>query len=440
MPPAPSESTPPSKKPFYSGRSEHRARSHESAQHESSEPQTPPPVHPLIPVGDAKMVRTQAELAGLVEQLRAAGRFAYDSEFIGELTYIPKLCLIQVATTQAVSLIDPIEKIDLTPFWELLCDAAAENIGHAGEQDLEPAFRHLLRCPANVFDTQIAAGFIGIAYPTSLSKLVRSMVNVNLGKGLTFTHWDQRPLSPMQLRYAADDVRYLLAVRENIGRRLTELGHEAWAMEESEALCDPEQFQFDPDHQCRRARGASSLSPSGLAILRELIIWRNNAARLHDLPPRTFLKDDILVEMSRNPVRSVDKLARVRGLPRPVEQSHGKEIVGAIGRAAAMPSQELPASRQHEETPTEKFRADGLWAAVQCLSLGRGIDPNLVANRQEISQLYRYFSGGLAEPDVRLLKGWRLEAVGNALLSMVRKAGSAQINWQDGQLRAKAAD
>jgi ribonuclease D len=152
------------------------------------------------------------------------------------------------------------------------------------------------------------------------------------------------------------------------------------------------------------------------------------------------VKDDVLVEMARNPVTSVDKLARVRGLPRPVEQSHGKEIVEAIGRAVAMPSQQWPASRQFEETPTEKFRSDGLWAAVQCLSLGRGIDPNLVANRQEISQLYRYLSGNGTEPDVRLLKGWRLEAVGNALLSMVRKAGSAQINWQDGQLRATAAE
>jgi ribonuclease D len=398
---------------------------------------TPLPEHPLIPRGPAKMVQTQAELADLVEQLRASKRFAYDSEFIGELTYIPKLCLIQVATAEAVSLIDPIAPIDLTPFWELLCDAAIEKVVHAGAQDLEPACRHLQRAPVNVFDTQIAAGFIGITYPTSLLKLVKSLVNVNLGKGLTFTHWDQRPLSAMQLRYAADDVRYLLAVREKIGEKLVKLGHEAWAAEECREMCDPEQFRFDADHQCRRARGASSLSQSGLAILRELMIWRDGAARLHDVPPRSFVKDEILVEMSRNPVKVVEKLGRVRGLPRPVELAYGKEMVEAVNRAAELPKDEMPVTKQTEESPTEKFRSDSLWAAVECLSLGRGIDPNLVANRSEIGQLNRYLAArDAAEPEVRLLTGWRLEAIGKPLLEMVREGKGMQMSWREGELRS----
>jgi ribonuclease D len=438
MPPAPSESTPPGRKPFYSGRAGHRNRSHQSAQHElGSDPSPKPPDHPLIPLGEAKMVGTQEGLSELIAKLRGAGRFAYDSEFIGELTYIPKLCLIQVATADTVALIDPIEKIDLTAFWELLCDRAVEKVVHAGAQDLEPAFRHLQRSPANIFDTQIAAGFISLAYPASLSKLVKGMTGVNLGKGLTFTHWDQRPLSPMQLRYAADDVRYLLAVRERIGQRLAELGHEEWAKEECLELCDPEQFRFDPDRQCRRARGASSLSASGLAILRELMIWRNDAARTHDVPPRSFVRDEVLVDLSRNPPKSVDKLGKVKGLPRPVELAHGKEIVEAIAKAAATPNHQIPALRQYEETPAEKFRSDGLWAAVEVLSLGRGIDPNLVSSRQEISQLYRYLAGNGPEPEIRLLKGWRMEAIGKPLLAMVQNGHIAQITWHEGQMRVR---
>ncbi|MGH8612402.1 MAG: ribonuclease D, partial [Gammaproteobacteria bacterium] len=112
-------------------------------------------------------------MSELIGRVRAAGTFAYDSEFIGELTYIPKLCLIQLATTREVALVDPLANgIDLSPFWELVCDPSVEKVVHAGQQDIEPVVRHVGRVPSNVFDTQIAAGFAGMAYPTSLSRLV----------------------------------------------------------------------------------------------------------------------------------------------------------------------------------------------------------------------------------------------------------------------------
>src|SRR4051812_47295594 len=231
---------PKSRRPY--SRADHRARAHESAHTDAPLPPENTPDLPLVPKGPAPLLTTDDEVRELIDHCRAAGRFAYDSEFIGELTYHPKLCVLQVASDERVALIDPLADIDLMPFWELLADPAVEKIVHAGDQDIEPVVRHLNRSPANFFDTQIAAGFCGLPYPVSLSKLVGELTGARLGKGLTFTHWDQRPLSAMQLRYAADDVRYLPAVRAELGRRLEANGHTSWAKEECEALCEPSQY------------------------------------------------------------------------------------------------------------------------------------------------------------------------------------------------------
>src|SRR4051812_27454511 len=228
-------------------RPQHRSKSHEQAHsEEETHGGVDEHLNPLIPQGPAGMATTQGELGELIDRLRAAGTFAYDSEFIGELTYLPKLCLIQVATAVEVTLIDPMAPIDLTPFWELVADASIEKVTHAGQQDLEPIIRHLNRPGQNVFDTQIVSGFVGMAYPVSLSKLVREIVGARLGKGLTFSHWDQRPLSAQQLKYAANDVRYLPAIRVELGQRLEALGHTAWAQEECDAQCDVGLYRFDP--------------------------------------------------------------------------------------------------------------------------------------------------------------------------------------------------
>src|SRR3954462_5024037 len=131
-------------------RSVHRARSHETAHEEPPPADSKIPEHPLIPRGAADLIVTQPKLVELIEHLREAGSFAYDSEFIGELTYHPKLCLVQVASAKRVSLIDPLaEEIDLTLFWELIADGSIEKIVHAGAQDVEPVVRHLGRAPAN---------------------------------------------------------------------------------------------------------------------------------------------------------------------------------------------------------------------------------------------------------------------------------------------------
>jgi len=392
--------------------------------------------HPLIPRGEIAVITSADALSQLIARLRTAGSFAYDSEFIGELTYFPKLCLIQVASRQEVALIDPLADLSLVPFWDLLCDPNVEKIVHAGAQDIEPVVRHTGKSPVNVFDTQVSAGFAALPYPISLSKLVMELAGARLGKGFTFSHWDKRPLSAMQLRYAADDVRYLPLVRQKLGERLRSLGHERWAAEQCATLCDVTVYRFDAATQYLRVRGAAGLPPRNLAVLRELTAWRDAAARAHDVPPRTFLRDEVMIDLARNPVKSVEKLNRVRGLPRPVEHAHGAHLVELTLKALELPASALPPERDPEPSPGEKFGAEALWAAAQCLCAGRSIDPVCVTDRGEVGDFVRAFHSRSGVETSPLMIGWRREAIGNDLAALLAGTARLEISWSDGMLMA----
>jgi ribonuclease D len=417
------------------GRGAHRGRSHDSAHAESNEPGAATS-HPLVPTGAPALIETQDQLLALLDTLRQAEVFAYDSEFIGELTYVPKLCLVQVCWADGVALIDPLaDGVDVAPFWELLCDPGVTKVVHAGEQDVEPVARLLGKPAAGIFDTQIAAGLVGLPYPVSLAKLVGELTGAKLGKSLTFSHWDQRPLSTMQLRYAADDVRYLLAVYDELKRRAAALGHLEWALAESEAMCQVSEFGFDPDTAYLRVRGATSLPPRNLGVLRDLTVWRDRCARHHDLPARAFLKDEILIDLSRQPVKSTDHLARVKGLPRPVEHEYGTQIVEVTTAALATPEAALPRPSDYEPLPSARFRGDAFWAAAQCLATGASIDPALLTSRQEIGELHRRLDAGDAIDDMRITTGWRHDALGGPLVDLYRGQRTLQATWTDNTLK-----
>ncbi len=285
------------------GRHFWREQSHRQS-HEAAGP-GPVATHPLASADEPAMVATDAGLAEAIAHLRAEGSFAFDSEFIGERSYTPHLCLVQLATTRRVFIVDPLARLDLGPLWELLCSQEIEKIVLAGQQDFLPAVAHCGRPPAGVIDAQVAAGLVHCDYPLSLWRLVKEFVGVELGKGLTFTHWDNRPLSAVQLRYAADDVRYLPAAWRKISEKLQSFDRLAWRAQEcAETLGDLSLYKSPPEALYLRVRGRDRLGRRQLAVLREPTMFRDDAARREDLPARTLLKDGLLVTMSRRRRRS----------------------------------------------------------------------------------------------------------------------------------------
>jgi len=407
-----------SKRPVWtSNRAPHRARSDEEAHAVNDGHQHAAILdHAMVCRAEPDLVTTPVGLDSLLNELRTAGSFGYDTEFIGEQSYHPRLCLVQTATPTRLALIDPLADLDLTPFWELVADASVEKIVHAGQPDLEPVVRLIKRPPANVFDVQIAAGFVGVRYPSALRTLVSELLNGDLGHVTKFSQWDRRPLTELQMRYAANDVRYLPLLRQTIGGKLAESGLTTWVAEECQSLCDPELYEADATSQRMRVRGATELSPRQRAILRELVLWRDATAEAENAPVRALLADDVMLTLVRSPVKSVAELDRVKGLPRAVEDRFGREIVEATKRGQEIKVEEFD-SRPPRDLDAHRARIEHLWKIVAARAAERRIDPALVSSKKELGKLvYGAEMRAVPEHDLesRLNQGWRSELMGEA--------------------------
>ena len=167
-----------------------------------------------------RLVTDPAELRAVVARMRGAGRIGFDTEFVGERTYFPRLCLVQLGTEQEVVAVDPLAVGDLSPLDELLFDPSILKLVHAGWQDLKIIFQRTGRVPAPVFDVQIAASVLGLPVQAAYASVVREFLGVDVKKGHSYSDWCARPLSASQLAYALDDVRYLPALHDRMAARL----------------------------------------------------------------------------------------------------------------------------------------------------------------------------------------------------------------------------
>ncbi|BDI31935.1 ribonuclease D [Capsulimonas corticalis] len=381
------------------------------------------------------MVKTQEDLLALVADLRAAGRFALDTEFLAERTYVPRLCLIQVATDDFIALIDSIAVPSLDPFWELVNDPDIVKVLHAAREDLRLSYYGSRGLPQNVFDTQVAAGLIGLPqYPLSYARLVEALAGVRLGKTETRSEWDRRPLSPEQLKYARDDVRYLLPIADKLGAMLTKIGRRGWLDEEMARFSTAIAYEPDPNAAYQRIRGPrSGLTARPTALLRSVAAWREREAAARDMSARLVLKDEVVTELALRPPRRITDFVKVRGFPIGEETTIGPDILAALDAARAIKDEDLPEplAGQDDETPQQRVMTDLTAAMGAALCLARGIAPELALTRASASLLVR------GNPAATLLAGWRYEAIGRELQSFVTGASPALISVINAALAVK---
>jgi ribonuclease D len=387
-----------------------------------------------------RVLTTPAELVALADALRAAGRFALDTEFVWERTYRPILGVVQVATARSAAVIDAVALPDLSPLFPVLRDPAVHVVLHGGGQDLD-IFASLMGEPVRaVIDTQLVAAFLGYGLQVGLAVLLERVLRVRIRKDQTYTDWTRRPLRPEQVTYAREDVVHLLGLHERLALDLEKRGRVAWVEEELRTLEDPTRFAEMPaDERYRTVKGWQRLGGRDLAVLRALAAWRERSARRANIRPNFIANDIVLTSLAGRPVESAEELRQVRGLSAGTVDRHAKGILAAIREGLACPEERWPEQppRLRRKAPPPGLTAL-LRAAVQAVAEREDIAPEVIATGRDIDALAAYAAGGSEVPEgLAVVGGWRGRLVGDTLLAIAR--GELAIRY-DPKRRAVVGD
>jgi ribonuclease D len=354
------------------------------------------------------IVSTPEELAECCAHLTAAPCLGFDTEFVGEETYHPRLCLIQAATAERLFLIDPLSVGPLDAFWKVVVDPERVVVVHAGREEVRMCRLWAGQAPGGLFDLQLAAGLVGMTYPIGHGSLVGQVLGVRLSKGETLTEWRLRPLTPEQIQYAFDDVRYLIPLWKKLAGRLDKLGRASWAREEFGRLARAAAPDAPAaEDKWRKLRGLGALDRRRLAVVRALYAWREETAARVNRPARTVVRDDLIVEIARrNPTRERD-LSSVRGL----SKRDLEAIVQIVVAARTLPIEECPEPPERDQDPPQVTLTASLLTAVLGDVCARiRLAPNLAASSQDVKRVVRAkFAGEPPPEDGVLTQGWRGE-------------------------------
>jgi ribonuclease D len=380
----------------------------------------------------------------LAQQAATHKRVAIDTEFVSERRYQALLCLTQVAVLDPsapdgvlTEVIDPLgdDPPDPAPLARVLADPEVEVVVHAGRQDIAILRRVWETEVTNVFDTQLAAGFLGLGNQEGYESLVRKVLDVRLKGSEGFTKWDRRPLTAQQLEYAGDDARLLLALGQELERRLSERGRLDWAREECRAL-EGSTDERSAERMYERLPRLGRLNEKARAVALELVGWREGVARSMDRPSGYVLPDQALIELARRAPSSSAGLEQIRGLPAQTMHRRGDRLLEAIARGLERPAPPPPPEPPGRD-PADAPLVSLAQALVRQRSVEEGVAVELIATQAELSTLVTSLRRGEDGDHVRVAGGWRRELVGSELVELVAGRRALSVG-PDGELRVSS--
>jgi ribonuclease D len=345
----------------------------------------PSGTHPLAYLDNEEAV------ARFVGSIASTKEIALDTEGASFHRFIDRIYLLQLSTRERSAIIDPLSIGTPHALGALLEDPTVEVVFHDADYDLRLLHQDYGWHVTKIFDTRIAAQLIGLR-AFGLAALLDQFFGVKLDKKYQRADWSERPLTAGMLEYAAQDTRYLLDLRDKLRTELIRLNRLEWAEEEFERLVGTHWPEDDSAQAFFRIKGARDLDRRQLAILRELVIWRDEAARRLDRATFRVVSNEVLLELSRLAPRLTSDLSSIKGMPRGVIDRSGSEVIAAVKRGLAIPDADLPRfprAPRWDRDPTFDERFIRARAVRDRCAEALQLDPGVLCSRERLEALVR---------------------------------------------------
>lgn len=345
--------------------------------------------------------------------IKKKSRIGVDTEFIREKTFLAQLCLIQIATEDHIYCADPMgldARSDdrARALWQAITGPAW--VLHSGRQDLEVIYQTVDLMPSEIFDTQVAAALLGYQPQLGYGNLVNELFDIKLAKTHTRADWSQRPLPDTLIKYAAEDVQYLLPAYDTLTERLDKLGRMEWAVEDSMDLLDVSLYDSDAAKAINRLEGARNLRGRARSAAANLAAWREREALRRNRPRQWIMRDPVLLEIAVSQPDTRKKLSATPGLAGRTAARAGDQLLRALADAENEQCDYEPPQKPDER---QKAVLKKMQSQVSDAAKELGLATELIAPKKELS------SAMLGSRDLRIFRGWRREYVGQRLLEML---------------------
>jgi ribonuclease D len=366
-------------------------------------------------------IETQTRLEAVARGLDGAGLLAVDTEAAGYHRYRDDVCLLQLSTRSETFVVDTLAVDGLEPLRDLLADPVTEVILHDADYDLRLLDRDYTLRVEGLFDTKVAARFLGET-AFGLQALLERFLDVRLAKKYQRADWARRPLPPDMLEYAAEDTRHLPRLRDVLQKGLVEADRLRWAEEEFRLIEQVAWEDGDDAQPFFRVKGTRDLGPRQLAVLRAAYAWREEEARRRDAAPFRVLSNDALVNLARTMPGKPPELARTPGVPGRLGGQEGEPLARALAGARDLPEEELPVrpspTRRPPPDPVVDARVDRLRRVRDERAEALGLERGFLMPRHQLELLAREAPRTLeALEAIAGVRRWQVEGLGYALLA-----------------------
>jgi ribonuclease D len=353
-------------------------------------------------------------------EIAKVAELALDTEGASFHRFIDRIYLLQLSTRDRHAVIDPLAVGSPAGLRTLLENPKVEIVFHDADYDLRLLKQDYGWQINHIFDTRIAAQLLGYT-AFGLAALLERFFDVKLDKKHQRADWSMRPLTADMLDYAAQDTRYLLELKDRMSAELERMERMGWAREEFALLEGTRWAEEEPGMSFLKLKGARDLNRRELAVLRELVPWRDAVAGQLDRATFRVLGNEQLLDIARTQPATKDALGKIKGMPRGILEQRSGELLDAVKRALAVPESELPRfprAARWDRDPEFDARVSALKTARDEAAKRLALDPGVLCSRDRMEAVARRNPATPAEVgEVTELRRWQVAELADAFVA-----------------------